>query len=209
MALFGASASRAPLSSAQLPRRRHRTARFSLPTVKVAEVFFLFFFQRICIFTTQEVSKKSEFLINERVPREAIQKQSVWPGSQKTISTPTLLNPRWPNDTMRTLTLSLPLLIPIALCDSRQDDDGVNCVPTRPLNQKRKSARKREKSNRPRSRRLSRGASLPPTPDSWADSKKTLFWTVRSWCLMLAPGRWPRTEPLAACARSSHGGRRF
>ena len=46
---------------------------------------------------------------------------------------------------MRTLTLSLPLLNPIASCDSRQDEDGVCSDPTRPLNQKTKSAWKREK----------------------------------------------------------------
>ena len=46
---------------------------------------------------------------------------------------------------MRTLTLSLPLLNPIASCDSRQDEDGVCSDPTRPLNQKSKSAWKREK----------------------------------------------------------------
>ena len=58
----------------------------------------------------------------------------------------TLLNQQWPTDTMRTLTLSLPLLNPFdSMCDSRQDEDGVNCVPTRPLNQKSKNARKREK----------------------------------------------------------------
>jgi hypothetical protein len=57
-----------------------------------------------------------------------------------------LLNQQWPTDTMRTLTLSLPLLNPFdSMCDSRQDEDGVNCVPTRPLNQKSKNARKREK----------------------------------------------------------------
>ena len=32
---------------------------------------------------------------------------------------PTLLNPRWLDDSMRTLTLSLPLLNPIASCNSR------------------------------------------------------------------------------------------
>jgi hypothetical protein len=58
----------------------------------------------------------------------------------------TLLNQQWPTDTMRTLTLSLPLLNPFdSMCDSRQDEDGVNCVPTRPLNQKSKNTRKREK----------------------------------------------------------------
>jgi hypothetical protein len=63
-----------------------------------------------------------------------------------TISLPTLLNPRWFDDSMRTLTLSLPLLNPIASCDSRQDEDGVvNCDATRPLHQKNKSVRKREK----------------------------------------------------------------
>ena len=56
---------------------------------------------------------------------------------------PTLLNPRWPDDPMRTQTLSLPLLNPIASCDSRQDEDGV-CDTTRPLNQRSMSARKRE-----------------------------------------------------------------
>ena len=60
-----------------------------------------------------------------------------------TISLPTLLNPRWLDDSMRTLTLSLPLLNPIASCDSRQDEDGV-CDTTRPLNQRSMSARKRE-----------------------------------------------------------------
>jgi hypothetical protein len=53
-----------------------------------------------------------------------------------TISFPTLLNPRWFDDSMKTLTLSLPLLNPIASCDSRQDEDGVCSDPTRPLNQK-------------------------------------------------------------------------
>ena len=53
-----------------------------------------------------------------------------------TISLPTLLNPRWFDDSMKTLTLSLPLLNPIASCDSRQDEDGVCSDPTRPLNQK-------------------------------------------------------------------------
>jgi hypothetical protein len=63
-----------------------------------------------------------------------------------TISLPTLLNPRWFDDSMKTLTLSLPLLNPIASCDSRQDEDGVvNCDATRPLHQKNKSVRKREK----------------------------------------------------------------
>jgi hypothetical protein len=56
-----------------------------------------------------------------------------------TISLPMLLNPRWLDDSMRTLTLSLPLLNPIASCDSRQDEDGVNCDPSRPLNQMSKS----------------------------------------------------------------------
>ena len=36
-----------------------------------------------------------------------------------TISLPTLLNPRWFDDSMKTLTLSLPLLNPIASCNSR------------------------------------------------------------------------------------------
>ena len=36
-----------------------------------------------------------------------------------TISLPMLLNPRWLDDSMRTLTLSLPLLNPIASCNSR------------------------------------------------------------------------------------------
>jgi hypothetical protein len=57
---------------------------------------------------------------------------------------PTLLNPRWPDDSMRTLTLNLPPLNPIASCDSRQDVDGVCSDLTRPLHHKSKSARKRE-----------------------------------------------------------------
>ena len=55
-----------------------------------------------------------------------------------TISLPTLLNPRWFDDSMRTLTLSLPLLNPITSCDSLQDEDGVCRDPTRLLNQKSK-----------------------------------------------------------------------
>ena len=62
-----------------------------------------------------------------------------------TISLPTLLNPRWFDDSMRTLTLSLPLLNPISSCDSRQDEDGIHRDPSCPLNHKSKSARKREK----------------------------------------------------------------
>jgi hypothetical protein len=62
-----------------------------------------------------------------------------------TISLPTLLNPRWLDDSMRTLTLSLPLLNPISSCDSRQDEDGIHRDPSCPLNHKSKSARKREK----------------------------------------------------------------
>jgi len=62
-----------------------------------------------------------------------------------TISLPTLLNPRRLAASMRTPTPSLPLLNPIASCDSRQDEDGVCGDPTRPLNQKSKSAWRRKK----------------------------------------------------------------
>jgi hypothetical protein len=57
---------------------------------------------------------------------------------------------RWFNDSMRTLTLSLPLFNPIASCDSRQDEDGVvDCDPTRPLHQKSKSAIEGEPGHQP------------------------------------------------------------
>ena len=66
-----------------------------------------------------------------------------------TISLPTLLNPRWFDDSMKTLTLSLPLLNPIASCDSRQDEDGVCSDPTRPLNQKSKRSIEGEPGHQP------------------------------------------------------------
>jgi len=62
---------------------------------------------------------------------------------------------------MRTLILSLPLLNPIASCDSRQDEDGVNCDPTRPLNQKSKRARKREKQQAKKQADQQRSESAP------------------------------------------------
>ena len=62
---------------------------------------------------------------------------------------------------MRTLTLSLPLLNPIASCDSRQDEDGVNCDLTRPLNHKSKSARKREKQQAKKQADQQRSESAP------------------------------------------------
>jgi len=59
---------------------------------------------------------------------------------------PTLLKPRWHNDLMRTPTLTLPPLNPIALRDSREDVDGVCSDPTRPLHHQSKRARQRQMS---------------------------------------------------------------
>ena len=53
---------------------------------------------------------------------------------------PTLLNPRWPKDSMRTLTLTLPLLNPFASRDSRVDVIGVCGDPPRPLHLQSNSA---------------------------------------------------------------------
>ena len=53
---------------------------------------------------------------------------------------PTLLNPRWPKDLMRTLTLTLPLLNPFASRDSRVDVVGVCGDPPRPLHLQSNSA---------------------------------------------------------------------
>ena len=67
------------------------------------------------------------------------------PGSSPDLHLhPTLLQPRRNDDSMRTLTPTLPPLNPIALCDSRQDVDGVCSDLTRPLHHKSKSVRKRE-----------------------------------------------------------------
>ena len=70
------------------------------------------------------------------------------------------------HDTMWTLTLSLPLLNPFAsMCDSRQDEDGVN-LPTRPWNHKSKSARKRGKQ---RAKKQAAQQRSEPAPDPrWA-----------------------------------------
>ena len=53
---------------------------------------------------------------------------------------PTLLNPRWPKDSMRTLTLTLPPLNPSASRDSRVDVVGVCGDPPRPLHLQSDSA---------------------------------------------------------------------
>ena len=57
---------------------------------------------------------------------------------------PTLLNPRWPKDSMRTLTLTLPLLNPFASRDSRVDVVSVCGDPPRPLHLQSNSAWPRE-----------------------------------------------------------------
>ena len=68
---------------------------------------------------------------------------------------PTLLKPRWRNDLMRTLTLTLPLLNPFASRDSRVDVVGVCCDPTRPLH---------PQSNRVWQRKMSQGTKQADKP---------------------------------------------
>jgi hypothetical protein len=121
---------------------------------------------------------------------------------------PTLLNPRWLDDSMRTLTLSLPLLNPIASCDSRQDEDGV-CDTTRPLNQRSMSARKREEQQAEKQVDQQRSEFAPDL--RFMDGLEEDF--VLDGALMVVMLRHiplgPRTVAMDACARSSHGGRRF
>jgi hypothetical protein len=60
--------------------------------------------------------------------------------NNRNIMHPTLLNPRWPKDSMRTLTLTLPPLNPSASRDSRVDVVGVCGDPPRPLHLQSNSA---------------------------------------------------------------------
>ena len=99
-----------------------------------------------------------------------------------TISLPTLLNPRRLAASMRTPTPSLPLLNPIASCDSRQDEDGVCGDPTRPLNQKSKSAWRRKKRLAQRQADKQRSESAPAF---WTDSKRSLWMHVRALVMMV------------------------
>jgi hypothetical protein len=89
-----------------------------------------------------------------------------------TISLPTLLNPRRLAASMRTPTPSLPLLNPIASCDSRQDEDGVCGDPTRPLNQK--------SSNWRSGRRISRGRVCPRFLDGLETEP------LDAWCTLMS-----------------------
>ena len=99
-----------------------------------------------------------------------------------TISLPTLLNPRRLAASMRTPTPSLPLLNPIASCDSRQVEDGVCGDPTRPLNQKSKSAWRRKKRLAQRQADKQRSESAPAF---WTDSKRSLLMHVCAHVMMV------------------------
>ena len=118
--------------------------------------------------------------LNQKSKRSIEGEPGHQPDLHQLLLQPTLLNPRRLVASVRTPTPSLPLLNPIASCDSRQDEDGVCVDPTRPLNQKSKSAWRRKKRLAQRQADKQRSE-----PAFWTDSKRSLWMHVRAHVMMV------------------------
>ena len=120
--------------------------------------------------------------LNQKSKRSIEGEPGHQPDLHQLLLQPTLLNPRRLVASVRTPTPSLPLLNPIASCDSRQVEDGVCGDPTRPLNQKSKSAWRRKKRLAQRQADKQRSESAPAF---WTDSKRSLLMHVCAHVMMV------------------------